>query len=314
VTISLPDVIESCRYLTFDPSDNNTDVANDDFGQDGSVDDHLTVDYPALDILVYATNCTDSDGIPPVQLACLHDAQGSPQSVRQIEAVTPRVHDGLTGVDDRQSTPLVDWYPTTLCKDEWDNLPHISPTSVADWYPTTLDKDEWDNLHHFSPTSAADRDPTTLGRELEDDDEWCNALTDETDSIHVNAGRHTQANEIDHVPTRPKCGWLSADIIRATFQSTTQYVRLSGSEFLKKHYKPPFHALTMFRSDAAFTKRLVHVLASSSFNLRLGLLDGASSYKLRLAPIDGEFLRQFVQFRKISPCELSPTDNIVQRY
>jgi hypothetical protein len=168
---------------------------------------------------------------------------------------------------------------------------------------TTLDKDEWINLHHFSPISAADRDPTTLGRELDDDDEWRNALTDETNSIHVNAGRHTQANEIDHVPTRPKFGWLSADIIRATFQSTTQYDRLSGSEFLKKHYKPPFHALTMFRSDAAFTKQLVH-----------GLLDGESLYKLRLAPIDGEFLRQFVQFKEISPCKLSPTDNIVHCY
>jgi hypothetical protein len=136
-----------------------------------------------------------------------------------------------------------------------------------------MDKDEWDNLHHFSPTSAADQDPTTLGRELDDDGAWSNALTDETDSVHV-----------------------------------------MGSEILKMHCKSPFHALTVFRSDATVEKQIVHVVVSSSINHRLGLTDGASSSKLRLAPIDGESLRQFVHSKEISPLESSPTDNIVDLY
>jgi hypothetical protein len=192
-------------------------------------------------------------------------------SVAQTEVSHNDVHDMSMRDDDQQPTSAADWYPTTLDKDEWDNLPHISPTSAADWYPTTLDKNEWDNLHHFSPLSAADRDPTTLGRDLDDDDACRNALTDKTDSIHINAGRLTQANEVDY---------------RETFQYMTQYVHLPGSEILKKHYKSPFRALTVFRRDVPFEKQLVHVLAPSSFNLGLGLLDGQSTCELRLAPID----------------------------
>jgi hypothetical protein len=94
-------------------------------------------------------------------------------SVDQIEVSHNGVHDTSMRDDDQQP---INWYPTTLDKDEWDNLTYIRPTSAADWYPTTLDKDEWDNLHHFSPTSAANWDSTTLCRALNDDDAWCNAL------------------------------------------------------------------------------------------------------------------------------------------
>jgi hypothetical protein len=235
-------------------------------------------------------------------------------SVGQIEAFQHGVYDEHTRVGGQQSIPIVtseaDWYPTTLDKDEWDSLPYVNLTSAADWYPTTLDKDEWDNLHHFSLTSADERDPSPLDREWDDDDD---ALTDETvhdsivhvpipkvDSTYDNAGHRAQAIAVDYVFQCPTLGWFSADIIRATFQYTTQYVHPPGSEILKRHYKSPFHALTVFRIDAPVE--------------RLGLVDGTSSSMLRLAPIDGEFLRQFVQFKEILPRQTSPTDNIVDLY
>jgi hypothetical protein len=39
---------------------------------------------------------------------------------------------------------------------------------------------------------------------------------------------------------------MSVDTIRETFKHTTQYVRLPGSEILKKRYKSPFPALNVF--------------------------------------------------------------------
>ena len=48
---------------------------------------------------------------------------------------------------------------------------------------------------------------------------------------------------------RPKFGWLSTDTIRETFKRTTQYVRLPGSEILKKRYKSPFPALNVYRRE-----------------------------------------------------------------
>jgi hypothetical protein len=94
-------------------------------------------------------------------------------------------------------TSEADWYPTTMDRDEWDNLPHISLTSEADWYPASLDQDEWDNLHHISLASESDWVPTTLDREHDDDDKWFDALTKEmghvpvlkVNLVHVNAAR-----------------------------------------------------------------------------------------------------------------------------
>jgi len=40
-------------------------------------------------------------------------------------------------------------------------------------------------------------------------------------------------------------GWLPEDIIKSTFEVTTQYARLPMSTLLKKHYKSPFPALNI---------------------------------------------------------------------
>jgi hypothetical protein len=66
---------------------------------------------------------------------------------------------------------------------------------------------------------------------------------------YVHARGVTQHNEPDYESLRPKFGWLSKDIIKETFNRTTQYVRLPGSEILKKRYKSPFPALNVHRRE-----------------------------------------------------------------
>ncbi len=44
-------------------------------------------------------------------------------------------------------------------------------------------------------------------------------------------------------------GWLPEDIIRSTFEVTTQYAHLPMSMLLKKHYKSPFLALNVHWHD-----------------------------------------------------------------
>ena len=44
-------------------------------------------------------------------------------------------------------------------------------------------------------------------------------------------------------------GWLPEDIIKSTFEVTTQYARLPMSTLLKKHYKSPFPVLNVHRRD-----------------------------------------------------------------
>jgi hypothetical protein len=55
-------------------------------------------------------------------------------------------------------------------------------------------------------------------------------------SIHVNAGRTVEHSDVEYKAMRPKFGWLPTDIIREIVKRMTQYVRLPGSEILKKRH------------------------------------------------------------------------------
>jgi hypothetical protein len=136
------------------------------------------------------------------------------------------------------------------------------------------------HVTHIVLTSEAEWHPSTLDRELDDNKQWFDALTEEVDyplkgifnlrreykkrtvlyhdsvpyvpvdklySVHAHGV--TQHNEPDYESIRPKFGWLSKDIIKETFVWTTQYVRLPGSEILKKRYKSPFPALNVHRRE-----------------------------------------------------------------
>ena len=193
-------------------------------------------------------------------------------SVGQIEAFNHRVYDKSTRVGGQQSIHTFDGYilPLNIRM----GLPYLSMRPYTD--------EEWDTLPHIILTSEADWDPTTLDRELDDDEDWYDALSEEPDyplkgifnrrgeyekrtilyhdsldhvpvhkvhSTHVNAGRTVEQQDVDYEAMRPKFGWLPTDIIRETFKHTTQYVRLPGSEILKKRYKSPFPALNVHRRE-----------------------------------------------------------------
>ena len=53
----------------------------------------------------------------------------------------------------------------------------------------------------------------------------------------------------DYQALLPMFGWLPADVIKQTFEVTTQYARLPMSTLLKKRYKSPFPALNVHRRD-----------------------------------------------------------------
>ena len=53
----------------------------------------------------------------------------------------------------------------------------------------------------------------------------------------------------DYQALLPMFGWLPADVVKQTFEVTTQYVQLPMSTLLKKWYKSPFPALNVHRRD-----------------------------------------------------------------
>ena len=55
--------------------------------------------------------------------------------------------------------------------------------------------------------------------------------------------------EVDFEQHAPKFAWLPVDIIKRTFEATTQYYRMPMGTHLKKRYKSPFPACNVQRRD-----------------------------------------------------------------
>jgi len=72
------------------------------------------------------------------------------------------------------------------------------------------------------------------------------------DSTHGEIMAHAHQvtkRQPDYVALHPMFGWLPEDIIKSTFEVTTQYARLPMSMLLKKHYKSPFPVLNVHQRD-----------------------------------------------------------------
>jgi hypothetical protein len=55
--------------------------------------------------------------------------------------------------------------------------------------------------------------------------------------------------EPNYEALRPKFGWLSADIVKKTYDNTTQYARIPASTILKRTFRSPNPALNVHRRD-----------------------------------------------------------------
>jgi hypothetical protein len=87
------------------------------------------------------------------------------------------------------------------------------------------------------------------------------AITDDdpTDdaAITVDAPQVSR-KEPDYERLRPRFGWLSTEIIKRTFQLTTQYAHLPVGTLLKRRYKSPNPALNVFRRNEALACDVVY--------------------------------------------------------
>lgn len=73
-------------------------------------------------------------------------------------------------------------------------------------------------------------------------------ITDYHDILQL-YNRNVTPSKIDYVAYRPKLAWLPADIIKNTFEWTTQFYRMPMGTYLKKRYKSPFPACNVNHRD-----------------------------------------------------------------
>ncbi|MEL7196406.1 MAG: reverse transcriptase domain-containing protein, partial [Bacteroidota bacterium] len=151
---------------------------------------------------------------------------------------------------------------------EWDSLPHIMMTDQSPWDPNILDHAH-DDQYWFDAEQEIDPSPdlgpfndqgnylhrvntTHVNPESVMDD--ADSIADDAPESAHNDGiryfpRETQAKNYDFHKLRPLFGWLSADVIKHTFEKTTQFARIPMGTHLKRFFKSPNPALNVHRRN-----------------------------------------------------------------
>ena len=241
-------------------------------------------DHQVTDLkIVSAGGVVDSQHGPVIAILHQYAHMGSGKSIHssiQLEAFGLEVNDKsckVTGGRQRIVTPDGFVHPLQIK----DGLAYLSMRPFTD--------KEWETLPHVHWTQDKDWDPSVLDHALGDhDEEWFDAVTDITElpnkhlfdefgnyrrctatvenhiiepysdlSIAINA-RNVQAQEPDYIALRPHFGYTSGDVVKRTFQATTQLGRLSSATHLKWQYRSPNRALNVHRRDEPVTTDTVY--------------------------------------------------------
>ena len=165
--------------------------------------------------------------------------------------------------------------------EEWDSLPHVVWTRDDKWNPSVFDhefderQDEWydavsdlavqpnrqlfdefGNYRHREPIVAAEHFREAMEDELTSlrEQDAFSDVGDLVDACIAHANSTVEVNERaikpaerDYESLRKHFGWANADVVKKTFENTTQMGRLSNATHLKKHYQSPNPALNIPR-------------------------------------------------------------------
>ena len=157
----------------------------------------------------------------------------------------------------RSALPCMPLRPCT--DEEWETLPHVILTSDVNWDPASLDcegqvsNETWFDAQSSFPDGPADKDFDEFGNYRHTSNQelfYFDAETciepdiDDAMQTFVECNNiTTKTNEPKYELMRPLFNWLPLDIIKKTFQHSTQYVRTPVSAAMKQTYRSPFPTL-----------------------------------------------------------------------
>jgi len=198
-------------------------------------------------------------------------------SCGQLEAFNQVVHDKSTKVGGRQRIETLDGYIIPLnfrlglpyltirpyTDQEWDTLPHVTLTSDNDWDPSILDnemedEEEWFNAMQDLPVLSPDPFFDEFGDYrhvvavtealLSDESIEENVIKDLPDAFQLYE-HNIKPCAVDYQRYQSKFAFLPTDIIKHTFEKTTQFYHSTVSATSKKHYRSPFPACNVHRQS-----------------------------------------------------------------
>ena len=161
----------------------------------------------------------------------------------------------------RQGLPYVTFRPYT--DKEWETLPHVTLTADVDWDPTILDCEteyieEWHNEMQDTPTLSPDpffddfgdyRHTHSVTNAIQSNDIMESTIFTDLPSVFKAYEHSVKPRAIDYQRFQSKFAFLPTDVIKHTFDSTTQFYRSTGKSIDKKHFKSPFPAANVLRRN-----------------------------------------------------------------
>ena len=196
-------------------------------------------------------------------------------SCGQMEAYKQVVHDKSIKVGGKQRIETLDGYIIPLnirhglpymtirpyTDTEWETLPHVIMTADTDWNPSILDceqedNEEWFNAMEDLPSLTPDplfdeygdyRNIHIISQAIMTDLCLENAVLTDPTSLFQLYSQEIKPRQVDYERYQSKLAWLPLDIIKKTFEATTQFYRTPMGTHLKKRYKSPFPACNVNR-------------------------------------------------------------------
>jgi hypothetical protein len=196
---------------------------------------------------------------------------GGKQIIQTLEGyVIPLlIKDGLARLDIR---PYSD--------KEFDTLPHVFLTSELEWDPTVFDNDipthpeseidflpnkafdEYGNFRHRVNVQHLSFFLRQDGEDIDSTIDQCVLSAQFSEPLRINELDVIKKNP-DFAKLRPLFGWLQPDVIKKTFESTTQYARLPTGTVLKQAFKSPNPALNVVRRQEPVACDIVYADVSA---------------------------------------------------
>ena len=240
------------------------------------VHNHQIVDIPLVS--AGAVVSTQRGEIIIIMHQCACTGKGRTiHSSAQLEHYKQVVDDRAIAVGRQQRITTLDGYviPVNICgglpyismrpytNKEWEDLPHVTFTSDDHWDPSILDLDLDDDELWYDAVSDLPDDPVNDVFDLQGDYRhlqlvsfaahqpiWQDdqLLPDLPTLMHIHERRVVQRTP-DYTSVHRHFAWMPTEVIKKTFECTTQLARMPMSTVLKRYFKTPFPAANIPRHD-----------------------------------------------------------------
>ena len=240
------------------------------------IDNHQIVNIP----IVTAGAVVNTQKGPVIAIMHQYAYTGKGKTIHssaQMEAYKQVVHDKSLKVGGKQRIETLDGYIIPLnirsglpymsmrpyTDKEWQDLPHVMLTGDDEWVPSILDSEiedneEWFNAMEDLPVLTEDalfdefgdyRKTHEVTEAIMADSIIENSVITDLPSVFKLYANEVMPREIDYDKFKSKFMWLPTDVIKRTFDKTTQHYRMSANTYLKKRYKSPFPAFNVHRHE-----------------------------------------------------------------